>query len=59
MRPKRQKLFIACLLVSAGIMASGRAMPAEGGKSEPLVIQEQGSFAAGGTVITNPGTFDP
>jgi hypothetical protein len=40
-------------------MASGRAMPAEGGKSEPLVIQEQGSFAAGGTVITNPGTFDP
>ena len=25
----------------------------------PLVIVEQGSFAAGGTVITNPGTFDP
>ena len=29
------------------------------GKPEPLVIQEQGSFAVGGTVITNPGTFDP
>ena len=29
------------------------------GKPAPLVIQEQGSFAVGGTVITNPGTFDP
>jgi hypothetical protein len=24
----------------------------------PLIIQEQGSFAVGGTVITNPGAFD-
>lgn len=24
-----------------------------------LIIKEQGSFAVGGTVITNPGTFDP
>lgn len=24
-----------------------------------LIIQEQGSFAVGGSVITNPGTFDP
>ena len=29
------------------------------GKPGPLIIQEQGSFAVGGTVITNPGTFDP
>ena len=28
-------------------------------KQKPLVIQEQGSFAVGGTVITNPGIFDP
>ena len=28
-------------------------------KPQPLVIQEQGSFAVGGTVITAPGTFDP
>lgn len=28
----------------------------DGGK--PLVIQRQGSFAVGGTVTTNPGTFD-
>jgi pimeloyl-ACP methyl ester carboxylesterase len=26
---------------------------------EPLIVQEQGSFAVGGTVIINPGTFDP
>ena len=28
-------------------------------KSESLRIKEQGSFSVGGTVITNPGTFDP
>jgi hypothetical protein len=28
-------------------------------KQKPIEIQEQGSFAVGGTVITNPGTFDP
>jgi hypothetical protein len=27
--------------------------------SAPLVIQEQGSFAVGGTVVTAPGAFDP
>lgn len=25
----------------------------------PLVIQQQGSFAVGGTIVTAPGTFDP
>lgn len=28
-------------------------------KQPPLVIQEQGSFTAGGTVLTAPGSFDP
>lgn len=27
--------------------------------TKPLIIQEQGSFAAGGTLITAPGSFDP
>ncbi|MBX2947234.1 MAG: alpha/beta fold hydrolase [Cyclobacteriaceae bacterium] len=27
-------------------------------QKKPMVIQEQGSFAVGGTVITNPGTYD-
>lgn len=26
---------------------------------QPLMIAEQGSFAVGGTVLTNPGTFNP
>jgi hypothetical protein len=28
-------------------------------KVKPIIIQEQGSFAVGGTVIANSGTFDP
>jgi len=28
-------------------------------RSDLMIIEEQGSFAVGGTVITNPGTFDP
>lgn len=28
-------------------------------QSNQLIITEQGSFAVGGTVISNPGTFDP
>ena len=34
-------------------------MAQEPTKPAPLVIQDQGSFAVGGTVITSPGTFDP
>jgi Alpha/beta hydrolase family len=34
-------------------------MAQQASKPEPLVIQEQGSFAAGGTVVAAPGTFDP
>ncbi len=25
---------------------------------KPIMIQEQGSFAVGGTIVSNPGTFD-
>ena len=35
------------------------ALAGSTGKRAPLIIQEQGSFAVGGTVFTNPGTFDP
>jgi hypothetical protein len=31
----------------------------KGAQGKPLKIQEQGSFAVGGSVITNSGTFDP
>ncbi|MHA8104710.1 alpha/beta hydrolase [Aquirufa nivalisilvae] len=29
------------------------------GQKSPLMIQDQGNFTVGGTVIKNPGTFDP
>jgi hypothetical protein len=59
MSPKRRTRTVALLLISTGIMAAGNAMAEETAKPLPLVIQEQGSFAVGGTVTTNPGTFDP
>lgn len=58
MSPKPSRRSLAFLLISAGMIASTSATAAEAVKSAPLVIQEQGSFAVGGTVITNPGTFD-
>lgn len=43
------------MLVSAGVSAKAQDATR---KTEPLMIQEQGSFAVGGTVITNAGTHD-
>jgi Alpha/beta hydrolase family len=58
MSPKHRSISAAFLLAAA-VIASASAVAQEGGKPTPLIIQEQGSFAVGGTVITNPGTFDP
>ena len=30
-----------------------------GQSDQPIVLKTQGSFMPGGTVVTNPGTFDP
>jgi hypothetical protein len=46
-------------LTTVAIMGFGAAAGAADEKPAPLVIQEQGSFAVGGTVVTAPGTFDP
>lgn len=46
-------LIATVLLTSASAQSGGKA------KSEPLTIHEQGSFAVGGKVTTNPGTFNP
>lgn len=59
MSTKRGKLFIALMLILVSILASSCATADLKGKPAPLIIQEQGSFAVGGTVVTNPGTFDP
>jgi hypothetical protein len=46
---------VLCLAVGT----SAEAASAEGRFGAPLQIREQGSFAVGGTVVTQPGTFDP
>lgn len=54
---KREKVI---LLVSV-LLAISIAFPANAQnskKQKPIQVQEQGSFAVGGSVITNPGTFD-
>ncbi len=53
------RLLTAVLLIAAAILAGGCAMASGTGKPAPMSIQEQGSFAVGGTVISAPGTFDP
>lgn len=52
------------LLMGAGAVASLASTPAaaavrRAGTAAPLMIQEQGSFAAGGTIKAQPGIFDP
>lgn len=52
----------ACVRTALLLFALYSAKPVhaqQAAKQKPIVIEEQGSFAAGGTVITNPGTFDP
>jgi len=53
----RSRGVLALLTVAtlAFVVAEGAAEEKPG----PLIIQAQGSFAVGGTVVTAPGTFDP
>jgi pimeloyl-ACP methyl ester carboxylesterase len=46
-------------MVALGAMLSPvAAMADQAGKFEPLTIQEQGSFAVGGKVVTTPGSYN-
>ena len=49
----------AFALVSVAILGLTAAAGGASDKPAPSIIQEQGSFAVGGTVVTAPGTFDP
>lgn len=46
-------LSLSVLLLSSGVEGAQTAL-----KQEPLTIQEQGSFAVGGTVSSTPGTYE-
>ena len=49
----------AAVVGSACARVQGGATGATGATTGPLVIQEQGSFLVGGSVVRAPGTFDP
>ncbi len=60
MGPKRQKSSLTPTHLGGHYRISERmAMPVANGEPTPLIIREQGSFAVAGTVLRNPGTFDP
>src|SRR3974390_2740598 len=59
MNRKSRNTFAAASLIAAVLLISASAQEIRKSKFEPLTIQEQGSFAVGGKVITAPGTFDP
>ena len=40
---------------AASLLAAAPAVAQSASKPEPLVVQDQGSFTVGGTVITAPG----
>ncbi|EGW42394.1 hypothetical protein HMPREF0178_00854 [Bilophila sp. 4_1_30] len=54
----KSKTLLAGLLFAAGLATATAAM-ADESNSSPLVIREQGSFAAGGTVIPARETYNP
>jgi hypothetical protein len=54
-----KKFLIPPFLIAASVLGLAPARAQSAVKPEALVIQDQGSFAVGGTVTTAPGTFDP
>ena len=55
-----RKHILGSSLAALAAGAMSWALPTLAGDAqEPLVIQAQGSLAAGGSVVTHPGSFDP
>lgn len=50
---------VLAAMALATSMTAGHAVAQSNKPQAPLMIQEQGSFAVGGTVIRSPGTYDP
>lgn len=59
MKKINQKIGLALLTITTGVLLTACASMKDSTGNSPLIIQEQGSFAVGGTVVTSPGTFDP
>ena len=56
---QRCAVFLRLLILVASTATTACVKGRASAKSAALTIQEQGSFAVGGTVVTNPGTFNP
>jgi len=54
-----RKTYFVLLSITVSMLVTSCASLKERNSTGQLIIQEQGSFAVGGTIITNPGTFDP
>jgi hypothetical protein len=54
-----QRVIFVLLSITVSILFIACKSIKESSNGGQLVIQQQGSFAVGGTMITNPGTFDP
>ncbi|MFC3321140.1 hypothetical protein [Mesorhizobium cantuariense] len=51
--------YVASLLAAIVMLSPAGAMADQKGKPEPLTIQEQGSFAVGGKVVSTPQPIRP
>jgi pimeloyl-ACP methyl ester carboxylesterase len=58
MQNRTRNLLAAILTASASLTTGIAALAADAIQSAPLVIQQQGSFAVGGTVLNNPGAYN-
>ena len=54
-----RRSILALGLMAVFLFTSASAQGTSKSKFEPLTIQEHGSFAVGGSVVTAPGTLDP
>jgi hypothetical protein len=54
-----RRMNMVLLSLTFFMLVTACASTKEGNSNGQLTIQQQGSFAVGGSVITNPGTFDP
>ena len=52
-------IYLFLLVIIISVLIASRSSDNKSTEKGLIIIQEQGSFAVGGKVITNPGTFDP
>ena len=54
-----RKIFLVLLSSTISVLFTACVSSRENTGNGPIMIRQQGSFAVGGSVITNPGSFDP